>query len=109
MQLDHASNKQNTNKTNPNTTEQWITNIPTYTIGSSEQISLLDTHKKQFKHSTPPSQTSEEEDVDVERSPHIEINEALEKIEEDNLPDLTIKLNTTKKRTLRSNSRQLEQ
>ena len=93
MQLDHASNKQNTNKTNPNTTEQWITNIPTYTIGSSEQISLLDTHKKQFKHSTPPSQTSEEEDVDVERSPQIEIDET---IEEDSVPDLTIKHNQEK-------------
>ena len=65
-QTDHTKSKQNSNKNIPNTTEQWTTNIPYYTIGSSEQVSPPDTQKKKFKHSTPPSQTSEVEDVEVE-------------------------------------------
>ena len=54
-QTDHTKSKQNSNKNIPNTTEQWTTNIPYYTIGSSEQVSPPDTQKKKFKHSTPPS------------------------------------------------------
>ena len=45
-QTDHTETNQNTIKNNSNTTEQWIKNIPSYTIGSSEQISPPDTQKK---------------------------------------------------------------
>ena len=100
--------KQDSSKNNPNNTEQWTTDILSYTIGSSEQTSPQDIQKKKFKHPTPPSQTSEEEDVDVVSSPPKGVEETINEIDEDSLPDLTISKNSTKKRMLRSNSRQLE-
>ena len=102
-QLAHKITNKNANITEQKNTENWTTNIPTYTIGSSEHISPPENHKKHFKHSTPPSLTSEDEDIEVEKSPHMDIS----KIEEDSLPDLTV-TQQAKKRILRSNSRHLE-
>ena len=110
IETDHTKLKQNTVKNNPNTTEQWTTNIPSYTLGSSKHISLPDTQKTKFKHSTPPSQTSQEEDVEMELTPPKVVEETIDEvlIEEDSLPDLTTTKNPSKKRVLRSNSRHLE-
>ena len=69
-QSNQPKNEQNTiRKNNSNTEENWSTNTPSFTMGSSERISPPDFHRKKFKHSTPPSATSEDEEVEVVSSP----------------------------------------
>ena len=43
-----TESKQDSSKNNPNNTDQWTTDIPAYTIGSSEQISPQNIQKKKF-------------------------------------------------------------
>ena len=69
-QSNQPKNEQNTiRKNNSNTEENWSTNTPSSTMGSLERISPPDFHRKKFKHSTPPSATSEDEEVEVVSSP----------------------------------------
>ena len=107
-QSDPNEPNQQANIINQKKSGHWTTDVPPYTLGSSEKVSPNEIHKKKFKHSTPPLQTSEEEEVNIMSSPSSDTEKTTQDTEEDCLPDLNSPKNAPNKRVLRSNSRQLE-